>query len=148
MERVDEVKVPYVCRCGLIGNIHRVFEWHIPYREGLEFCVSRFNPPFIVIVEMGQAGGQLTASRSRPRDDNEGFFRLDVRIGPVAFIAYNGVDVCGVSLREGVREYRYPPPFKLVFEEYGRRLIFKAGYDNPEDIQSPAPQIVDQLHGI
>ena len=84
---------------GLVGDVDGVLEREVPDGEGFELGVSRAAAALVLVVELGEAGGEFAAARARPRDDDEGLFGFDVGVGAVAGVADNGVDVGGVSAR-------------------------------------------------
>ncbi len=100
------------------------------------------------MVKLRQAGGQLTASRAGAGYDDERLFRFDVVVGAIALIADDRLHVRRVALGETVGVNPDAPPLQLVLEELGRGLIVEAGDDDADDVDVPAPEIVNQLEGV
>jgi len=148
VEGVDDVEVPDIGRGGLVGHVDGVPEREVPDREGLELGVARVDAPAVVVVELGEAGGELAAAGPRARDDDQGLFRLDVVVGPVALVAHDEVHVGGVALREAVGVDPDVAPLELVLELPGRGLVLEAGDHDPQDADAPVAQVVDELQGV
>ena len=72
MEGVDHIDVVEVGSGRLIGQVHRMLERQIPDGEGLELGVSSLHSALIFVVELGEAGGHLTAARPRSGDHHQG----------------------------------------------------------------------------
>ena len=64
---VDEVDVLQVGGGRLVGDVDRVVQGQVPDGEGLELGVAGADAAPVVVVELGEAGGQLAAARGRGR---------------------------------------------------------------------------------
>jgi len=148
VEGVNDVEVPDIGRGGLVGHVDGVPEREVPDREGLELGVARADVPPVVVVELGEAGGELAAARSRSRHDDKGLFRLDVVVDPVALVAHDEIHVRGVALRVAVRVDPDVPTLELVLELPGRGLVLEPGDHDPQDADAPVAQFVDELQGV
>ena len=98
MERIDQVEILEVRRGRFVGHVHGMLEGQIPDGEGLELRVAGPYSPLVVVVELGQAGGQLTAARARAGDDHEGFLGFDILVRAVPLIADDQIHVRWVPL--------------------------------------------------
>ena len=148
VERVDEVEVPDIGGCGLIGDVHGVLERNIPDGKGLELCISGLYSSFIVVIHLGETRGKLTTAGARPGNDHKRFVRLNIIICSVSVIADNEVHIRRITFRIVVPEDFYAPPFQLVLEQGCCRLAFETGNDNTEHIHAPALEIIDELQCI
>ncbi len=148
VEGVDEVEVADVGRCRLVGHVDGVLEGDVPDGEGLELGVARGQAAAVLVVELGQAGGQLAAARPRPGDDDQGVLGLDVVVGPVALVADDDVDVGRVALGEAVGVDPDALPLELVLEDAGGRLVVEPGDDDGLDADAPLAEVVDELEGV
>ncbi len=83
-----------------------------------------------------------------PGDDHQGLFGLNVSVRPVSLVAHDGLDIGGVPFREAVSEDLDVSPLELVLEELGRWLVVEPRDHDPEDIDAPVPQVVDELQGV
>ena len=137
VERIDQVEVAEVGRGRLVGDVDRVLEGQVPDGEGLELGVARRQAPAVLVVELGQAGGQLAAARPRPGDDDQRMLGLDVVVGAVAVVADDDVDVGRIALGEAVGVDADAPPLELVLEDPRRGLVVEAGDDDGPDLDAP-----------
>ena len=148
MEGIDQVEVPDVGRGRLVGDVDRMLERDVPDGEGLELGVARGQAPAVLVVELGQACGQLAAPRPRSGDDDERVLRLDVVVGAVALVADDDVDVRGIAFGEAVGVDADALALELVLEDPGGRLVFEPGDDDGLDADAPLAEVVDELHGV
>ena len=72
VEGVDHIDVVEVGSGRLIGQVHRMLERQIPDGEGLELGVSSLHSALIFVVELGEAGGHLTAAGAGGGDHHQG----------------------------------------------------------------------------
>ena len=100
------------------------------------------------MIEKGQAGGQLAASRARPGDHDDRFLRGDIFVGAVTLFADDQIDVRRIALGELVGIDADAAPFQLVFENGGRRLLLVAGDDHGAHLDAPFAQVIDELERI
>ena len=95
MKRVDHVYIIQVCRSCLVGQIYRMLQWDVPDREGLKLRVTRRDSPFMLMVELGEAGSHLSAAGARSCDNHQGPLCFNVFIFAVSVVAYDQWDVGG-----------------------------------------------------
>ena len=69
----------------------------VPYGEGFEFGVACLDPSFMLMIQLGKAGGHFAASRAGRRDDNQRFGGFHIFVAAVAFIADNQVDIIRIT---------------------------------------------------
>ena len=100
VERVNDVAVVKVGRCGLVGNVDGVLELEVPDGEGLKFRVAGVYAMLVLVEELREARGQLARPRTRSRDHHERARRLDKVILAKALIAHDVVHVGGVAVDE------------------------------------------------
>jgi len=146
--RVDEVEIAHVGGGRLVGHVHRVLQRQVPDGEGLELGVTRSLSRLVVVVELGQAGGQLAAARTGAGDHHQWLFGLDLFVGPVPLVADDGLHIGGVTPGEAVGIDLDPSPLQLVLEDQCRRLVVEAGDHYAQNVDPPAPQVVDQFQCI
>ena len=70
MEWVDHVDVVQVGSSGLVGNVDRMLQWQVPDGEGLELGITRTDATFVLVIQLTQADGHLTRTRSRSSNDD------------------------------------------------------------------------------
>jgi len=125
-----------------------VLERQVPDGEGLELGITRVHPVLVVVVELGEARGKLAAAWSGTRYDDQGLVGLDVLVGTVSLLAHDEVHVRGISLGVEVGVDPDASPLELVLEQVRRRLALEPGDDDPDHMNAPSFEIVDELHGI
>src|SRR4030042_3832975 len=148
MERVDQVEIPDVRRGRFIGDVNRMLERQVPDGEGLELGVPGLEPLFMIVVELGEARGQLAASGAGTRDDDQSPAGLYVLVGTIALIADDEVNVRGIAPGEAMGVDAYPPALQLVLEYPSRALLFKAGDHDARHLHVPFGQVVDELESV
>jgi hypothetical protein len=148
VERVDHVHVVQIGGGCLIGHVDRMHERQIPDGECLEFRVARMHAAQVVVIDLAQAGRQLSASRPGARDHHQRLLRLDVRIGSVALGADDSIDFGRVADGRTVSVDGDAAALELVPELDRSRLPVKTSDHDPPQRNTPFAEIVDQLHGI
>ena len=98
MERIDHIDVVEVGGGCLVGNVDRMLERQVPYREGLELGVTGLDAPLVLLVELAQAYCHFAAARTRRRDDYQRLCRLYVIVAPEPLFRVDEGYVVGVSL--------------------------------------------------
>ena len=99
MEGVDDVGVVEICRGRLVGDVDRMREGKVPDREGLELGVAGGGAVFVLVIELRQAGGELTRARTRRGDpDDERTGGLDKLVLAVAVVGHDQIDVVRIAL--------------------------------------------------
>ena len=99
MEGIDHVYIAQVGSGCLVGDVDHMIQGKIPDREGFELCISGILPLLEVVIEVAQGCGELAAARSGTGYHNDGACGLDILVGTVSLIAYNQVDVLGITAR-------------------------------------------------
>jgi hypothetical protein len=79
---VELVHVPELGRGGLVRHVHGVPERQVPDGERLELGVAGVQATAAVVIELGEACGQLAAARARARHHDDGLLGLDVGLAP------------------------------------------------------------------
>ena len=97
----------------------------IPYRERLEFCISRKNAPFMLVIKLGKTCCHLAASGSGSSDDNKRSACLDIIIFSITFVADDKRNIRWISGNKIMKIYRNMQLFKSVFEQEGTFLTGK-----------------------
>ena len=100
------------------------------------------------MVELGKAGGHLSASRSRRRDDDERLRCFDIIISAVSLVAHNQRYVAGISVDDVVAVDAYADFFQLALEEIGCLLSGVLGDDDTADIEPPVREGLNQAEHI
>ena len=101
VEGIDHVHIVEVGGRRLIGEVDGVLERQVPNGEGLELRIARRNAVFVLVVELGEAGGHLAAAGSGRSDDDERVRGLDVVVPPEALVADDVGNIRGIA-RDGV----------------------------------------------
>ena len=71
MERVNHIDVIQVSGGRFVGQIDRVMQVEVPDREGFKLGIARFDAPFLIVVQLGDAGGHFARTRPRGCNDNQ-----------------------------------------------------------------------------
>ena len=148
VEGIDGREVPDVRGGGLVGHVDRMREGQVPYGEGLELGIARVHAPLLLVVELGQAGGQLSAVGAGPGHDHDLLVRQDVLVGPVALLAHDGVHVRGVAFGETVGVHPDAAALQAVLELLGRFLPIETRDDHGPHGDIPRGQVIDHLQRI
>ncbi len=120
----------------------------IPDRECFKLRISSLDAALVLMVQLGQAGRHLAASRSRRGDDDEWTRSLDIVISPEAFVAD---DIGDIGRIPGDRIVAVDPHAKaLEFLLVGnrRRLVVEAGQDNAAHKQPEACEGIRQPQDV
>ena len=88
----------------------------IPDGEGLKLGISGPDTSLILMVELGEAGGHLSASRSRSRNHYKRTGGLDEIILAVAIITYNKRNVVRISGDHVMAVYLNPDLLQSLLE--------------------------------
>ena len=102
----------------------------------------------MVVVELGEARRHLAAPRAGTGDDDKGLVGLDVAVDTVTLITHDQVHIRGVSLGVAMGEDPNIPSLQLVLEDKGCRLLVEPRDHNPQNIDPPCPEVIDQFQGI
>ena len=148
MERIDHIDILQVRRSRLIGHIHRMFQRHVPDREGLKFRVADIHAAFGFIIHLAQAGGQLAAAGTgrRHHDNFPGGF--DIGVLAVAFFADDCIHVGRVSFGGKMFVHTDAAIRQLLHERVGGQLVLIARDDHAVDRKVVVAQIIDDAKNI
>ena len=80
MEWVNHVHIIEVGSCSLIGDVYRMFQREIPYRESLKLGVTRTHPTLVLVIKLTQADSHLAATRTRSSNDDQRTLGLHIII--------------------------------------------------------------------
>lgn len=108
MEGIDHVDIVEICGSGLVGEIDRVFKRKIPDRESLKLCISGADTAFVFVVELGEAGRHLSASRSRCSDNDERSCCLNIIIFAISVFTDDERNIFQDNLQYGKAIDRKP----------------------------------------
>ena len=148
VEGVDQVYVAKIGRGRLVSHVDRVHQREVPNRKGLEFRIARMDTVLVIVINLAQASGQLSAARTGTRDHHQRLVGLDVRICAVAVGAHDSIDVGRVSLGWAVAKDRDAAAIELVLELDGPGLIVESSDHHGPQFDTPFAKIVDQFHGV
>ena len=148
VEGVDHVDVAEVGGGGLVGEIDRVLEGEVPDGEGLELGVAGGAAGHAVVVEHGEAGGELAGAGAGAGDDDDGAGGLDVGVGAVALGGDDEVEIGGVAGDGAVERDGDAAGLKLVAELERGGLAVETGDDHGADVDAPGAEGVDELEGV
>ena len=145
---VDLVVVADVGSGCLVGDVHRMVDGQVPDREGLELGVAALSAVAEIMVDLREAGGQLSASGTGCRDDNDGSVGRDVRVGAVALVADDHVDVVGIAHQGLVEVDVHSAAREHVGEVVRALLAVVAGDDDLVRLDSPGCEVIDHLEDV
>ena len=148
MEGVDHVHVVQVRRSGLIGQVHRMVQRHIPDGEGLEFGIARCNAPLVLMVQLAQAGGQLAAAGAGGRHHHQGPRRFDIVILAKALGADHEGGIGGVALNGIVVVNLDAHTLQTGLEGLCHGVVVIPGEHNAGDVESKIPEDIDQPNHV
>jgi len=63
---IDEVDILQVGRGRLVGDVDRMVQGKVPDGKGLELGISGADAAPVVVIQLGEAGGQLAAAGPGP----------------------------------------------------------------------------------
>ena len=148
MEGVDHVHIVQVGGGGLIGQVHRVLEGQVPNGEGFKLGVAGGDPTLVLVVELAEAGGHLTAARAGGGDHHQGTGGLHVLVLAKALVGDDLGNVVGVAGNGIVAVHPHAQALQPLLEQVGRLLAGILGDHHAAHIQVHAPEGVDQAQHI
>ena len=148
MEGVNHVHVVEVGRSGFVGDVDGVFERQVPNGEGLELRIASTYAPFVLVVELREAGGHLAAAGAWGRDDDEGTCGLDVVVLAKAFVRGDEGDVVRIAVDEVVDVGGDAHAFQTAAELVGRALVVVVGDDDRADHEVALHELVAQTEHV
>ena len=148
MEGIDHVDIVQIRRGSLVGQIDRVLERQIPDREGLEFRIASPDPPFVFMINLGEAGSHFSAARSRRGDDHQRPGGLDIIIFTIPLIADNQGGIAGIPRDHIMQIDPDAQLFQIFTEGIGIFLPAVLRDADTADIQAAAAELIHQTQHI
>ena len=148
MERIDHIHIIEVCGGGLVGDVDRVLQRKVPDRERLEFGIARRYSLLVLVVELAEAHGHLSAARPRSRHDHERTGCLHVIILTVALFGVNQGYIVRVTLDRVVVVGLDAHLFELRLVRLGAGLAVEVGDHDAADEKAPADELCAQAQDI
>ena len=148
VERIDHVDIVQIRRSCLIGEVDRVVEGQVPYRESLKFGVAGLDASAVFVIELREAGRHLAASGAGSGHDHKGTAGLDVVVAAIAVFADDQRDINGISGNGIVPVYLKPQGLKLLFIDDRRGLIGKSCQHDAPYIEAVTCKCVDETQQI
>ena len=148
MEGVDHVHVVKVGSRGLIGQVDRVLERQVPDREGLELGIAGLHAALMLVIQLAEAGGHLSAAGAGRRDHDKAALGLNVIVLAKAVLRHDQRDVGGVVGNDIVPIGPHAQGFQPLHEFVGDRLTAVMGHNDAADIQPDAAEGVDQAQRV
>ena len=141
MERIDHIHIIKVCRGGLVGDVDRVLQRKVPDGECLEFGVARRDSLLVLVVELAEAHGHLSAARPRSRHDHERTGCLHVIILTVALFGVNQGYIVRVTLDRVVVVGLDAHLLELGLVSFGAGLTVEMGDHHAADQEAPVLEL-------
>ena len=141
----------YVVEVGgssLIGDIYRVAEGKVPYREGLELGIAGVSAALVLMVELGEAGSHFSASGTGSSDDNKSAGGLDVVVLAVALVADYLLEVRGIALDAVVVVHLHAEGLEPALEGDSSGLVVVACENNAADIKTDLGKNVEKADNV
>ena len=104
--------------------------------------------PLVLVVELGQAGGHLSAAGARGGDHHQGSGGLDILIFAVAVIADDQRNVAGIPLDDIVQVNPDAQLLQAGLKEFGGVLAGKLGDDYAAHVEPFLGKIVDEAQNV
>ena len=143
VERINHVDIIEICRCGFIGEVHRVIQRKIPDRECFKLCITGFDSLAAVVIELRDAGSHLSGTRTRGCYNNQLTGCLDVVVLAETLRTDDEVHIGRITGNRIVEVGADAVRFQLPAELICRRLMRILGNDNRSDIEIQCFQCVD-----
>ena len=148
MERVDHIHVVQISSGRLVCEVDGVLQGKIPDGEGFKLGIAGLDAPFVVVIQLGQAGGHFTAARSGCGDHHQFPGGFDVFIAAIALVADDMSNVGGIAFNGimviNLDAQRLEPLFKCV----GHRLPLIAGEHHTAYVQADGAEFIHQPQNI
>ena len=145
---VDHIDVVQIRGSCLIGQVDRVIERQVPYREGLELGVAGLHAAAVLVIELGEAGRHLAASGTRRRHNDERSCGLDIIIAAVSLFADNQRDVGGIAGDRIVAVDLQAQGLELFLVRNSGGLVGEAGQNDASDVETVACEGVHKAEQI
>ena len=144
MEGVDHIHIVEVRGGCLVGQVHRMVQGQIPHREGLEFGIARGSAPLVLMVQLAQAGGKLSAAGARGSDHHQLPGGLDILVSSEALVTDHQGRIGGVALDGVVVVDLQSHPLQTLLEGGGDGLAPEPGQHHAGHIQAKVPEYIDE----
>ena len=148
MERVNHVHIVQVGRSSLIGNVDRVLQRQVPYRESLELSISGTDATFVLVVQLRQADSHLTRARTRSGDDDQLARSLHIIVLAEALIAGDEFHVVGIAIDEIVHIRLDAHALQAVAEQVGSLLAVIVSDDHRAHHELAVHELLAQTQHI
>ena len=148
VEGVDHIHIVQVCRSRLVCHIDGMLEGKIPNGKGFEFCISRTNTAFAIVVKLAHANRHLSATGTGCGNNHKGARGFNIVVFAVSLIAYDTVDIGRITLDFIVTVHTYAKGLQTSLEFECGRLISPTGKNNTSNHQSKSTECIDQTQNI
>ena len=148
MERIDHIHIVQIRCGGLVGDVDRVLQRKVPDRERLELGIARRHSLLVLVVELAEAHGHLSATRPRSRHDDERTCGLHVVVLPVALLGIDQRHVVRVTLDGVVVVGLYAHLLELCLVRLGAGLAVEVGDHDAADEEAPVLEFRSQTQYI
>ena len=125
-----------------------MLERQVPDRERLELGVAGLHAALVLVIELGEAGRHLAASRAGRGDDDELARRFNIIVAAVALVADDQAQVGGIVWDGIVPVDPQAQRGHALFEHGGGGLVGVLRDDDGADVQPEAAEDVDQAHDV
>ena len=105
VERVDHIHVAEVSGGGFVGHVDGVFQRQVPHGEGLELGVARLDAALVLVIELAEADGHLTAARTWGGDHHQRARGLHIIVAAKAFLRVDEGNIVWVAFNNAVVIY-------------------------------------------
>ena len=148
MERINHVHIIKVGSSGLVGDVYRMLQRKVPHRESLELGISGLDTALMLLIELAQTHGHLSAARTRSRDNHQRAGGLHIVIATEALFGINQSHIVGIALDGIVEIGLYAQAVQLVAVSDGAVLAAIVGYDNGIDEKTGADEFIAQTKHV
>ena len=125
-----------------------MLERDVPDREGLKLGVPGFDSAFILMVELGEAGGHLAAAGSGGSHNHQGLGGFDIIILAVALVADDQRHVAGIAVNGIVAVHADSHVLQLVLKQIRAGLPGIMCDDHASHIQALIRKRLDEAEDI
>jgi len=125
-----------------------MLQGQIPHRESFKLCIAHLDAALVLMVELRQAGCQLSAARAGPGNHDKRVGGFNILVGAVAFLADDHVDIRRVALGIAMHAHPDTPMLELIFKHPRGRLIIIARDNHRRNMNAPVLEIVDEFQRV
>ena len=148
MEGIDHVHVVQICSSRLVGQVDRVLERQVPDREGLELGVAGHDAPLMLMVELGETGGHLSAAGTGRSKHHKGTGGLNIVVAAKSLITDDLGDIMRIALNGIVEVDLHTQALQTLLKGICGRLAGIAGHHNAAHIHIHGTEHVDQAQHV